>query len=137
MSESENGDEFCANTSLLLLLGKVDYGDLGPGIEPYGGEGRADSSAHVEAGVIDAVKPLGIGGPQVGEAEIPSRQADLDLPSVVVAGKGERNALGGGIGEDLRAMGKENRRHGRVQPEQGCLEIGVAGTDVIDPGDGE
>ena len=40
----------------------------------------------------------------MGHADRPFRQAQLDLPAVIVAGQSQSNALLGGLGEYLRAV---------------------------------
>ncbi len=115
----------------------MDQGDLRRSVQPHWSEGGADPSTDVEIASLCPVKPLGIRGPQVCEAQVPSRQAQFHLASVIVAGQGEGDPAGCGAREDLRAMGQENRRDTGVQTGHSLIKVRTAGAHVIDSGNGK
>ena len=84
--------------------GEVKQGNLRRGVQSHRGEGGADPAADVQARRVDPVKPFRIRGSDVGEAETPSRQAQLYLAAVVVTRQGEGNSAPSGLGKDLRTM---------------------------------
>ncbi len=73
----------------------------------------------------------------MGDAQVSARQAQFDLPPVVVAGQGQRDPVGGSLGEDLRAMRQEDRRDAGRDPAQGGRQVRIAGAQVVDSGDSE
>jgi hypothetical protein len=73
--------------------GKAEQGNLRPGIQAYRSERGPDTATYVEMGVFNPVQPLRIAGQQVGQAEIQTRQGELDLATMIMARQGERHPV--------------------------------------------
>ena len=55
--------------------GQVKHGYLRPGVQPHRGKRGPDAAIDIEMAALQAVEALGIGGHQVGQAEVHSWQA--------------------------------------------------------------
>ncbi len=111
--------------------------DFRRGVQTNRRERGADPTTDVQVGRIESVQPLGIRASEVGQADVHSREAQLDLAAMPVPRQGQRNASLGRLGEDLGTMRQEKCRDGRIEAPQGGLQVGTPGAEIVDPGDRE
>ena len=67
----------------------------------------------------------------MGQTDVSCRQAQLDLPSMVMAREGQRNSVCGCLRENLGSVRQQKDRHGAIQPIQSGVKIGAAGSKVV------